>query len=398
MKPRLQPHRVPLRVGMFTYSTAPRGSVVHAAALAEALVHQGCDVTLYALSKVGEPFYRDVACRLALVPAAKTARPGQALVRQRIGDVRSFLAERVPAHEVFHAQDCLTANALLEGGVARGRVFRTVHHVEHFDCPYLHTCQERSIVDADALFAVSRKTALEVSARFGRESLVVGNGVNANHLADVSPADVVSMRSELLAGRQGPLLLSVGGVEPRKNSQRTLEAFALIKERYPNAVWAIVGGATALDHAQYVAAFEASLAQKAWRHDVVRCGVLTEPKLRASLGASDVLLNASVQEGFGLTVLEALAAGLPAVVSEGAPFDEFLRPGSAFRADPTGARSIADAAQLALSAPMALQAEARRVALAHAWKGVAERTFDAYTRLLPVFGTSYRINPGVRYA
>ena len=41
-------------IGIFTYSTKPRGSVVHATYLAEALSRRGHDVTLYALSKAGD--------------------------------------------------------------------------------------------------------------------------------------------------------------------------------------------------------------------------------------------------------------------------------------------------------------------------------------------------------
>jgi len=42
-----------LSIGIFTYSSKPRGSVVHAAHLAEALQRRGADVTLYALSNRG---------------------------------------------------------------------------------------------------------------------------------------------------------------------------------------------------------------------------------------------------------------------------------------------------------------------------------------------------------
>jgi hypothetical protein len=52
-----------LSIGIFTYSVRPRGSVVHAAALAEALADRGHEVTLYALRKPGDNFYRPLRCR-----------------------------------------------------------------------------------------------------------------------------------------------------------------------------------------------------------------------------------------------------------------------------------------------------------------------------------------------
>ena len=60
-----------LSVGMLTYSTKPRGSVVHAICLAEALTARGLDVTLYALTKAGDGFFRPVRCKTRLIPAAE---------------------------------------------------------------------------------------------------------------------------------------------------------------------------------------------------------------------------------------------------------------------------------------------------------------------------------------
>lgn len=375
--------RPALSVGMFTYSTAPRGSVVHAAALAEALARLGCDVTLYALSKGGDAFYRGVACDLQLVPAEPARAGGEVLVRQRIGELASYLASRNPSHDVYHAQDCLTANALLACPLRTlGRVFRTVHHIEQFDCPYLSACQDRSIQNADALCAVSHRTAGEVLMRFARHTWVVGNGVNAERLRATPATEVVAARSNMLAERGGPLLLSVGGVEPRKNTIGMLDAFGQVKRVYPNATWVIVGGATALDHSEYMRAFEALLASSKWQQDVVRVGVLPESQMGPLLGAADVLLNASVQEGFGLTALEALAAGLPVVASNGAPFDEYLSAASAFLVDPSSSKSIASGIVAALRSPIACQLVGRKVAVGHTWRAVAEQTHRAYLHCL----------------
>lgn len=387
----------PLRVGMFTYSTAPRGSVVHAAALAEALGRRGCDVTLYALDKGGGGFYRDVTCALELVPAKPAPQAGEELVKQRIAELSSFLQTRHLAHDVFHAQDCLTASALLACSVQTSRrVVRTVHHVERFDCPYLSVCQDRSILTASALCAVSHTTAREVRHRYGREPRVVGNGVHADRLRSVSEGDIARTRDEVLTGRRGPLLLSVGGIEPRKNSLRTLQAFAQFKRVYPAAVWAIVGGATALDHGDYTHTFDAALRTYEWAKDVVYLGIVNEARMSALQGAADVLLNASQQEGFGLTILEALACGLPVVASNCAPFDEYLSDASALLVDPNNPDSIAKAMIEATALPIKRQLAGRRVAAAHDWDAVAVRTADAYERLLRLLRSTSAV--GVTHA
>jgi glycosyltransferase-like protein len=372
---------------MFTYSTAPRGSVVHAAALAEALTRLGCDVTLYALNKGSEGFYRQLECKLELVPAQPARGTGAKLIHQRIAELATYVKGRRITHDIYHAQDCLTANGLFAcNEPSAARVFRTVHHVERFDCPYLEACQERSIRNANVLHSVSNATAAEVLARFGRHCQVVGNGVDTNRLSNESPSRIAQERQRLLGANAGPLLLSIGGVEPRKNALRTLDAFARVKRSYPTAVWAIVGGATALDHGQYVQEFEASLRTHAWHRDVVRVGIVEEERLGALFGAADVLLNASVQEGFGLTVLEGLAVGLPVVLSKGAPFNEYVTAQSAFVADPESAESIASAVVAAIGDPTRCQLAARSVALEHVWSAVARRTMTAYRRGLEAVG------------
>ena len=130
-------------VGLFTYSTLPRGSVVHAAALADALVELGWDATLYALDKDGRGFFRPLRARLRLVPAAPAPATTSELVRLRARELADFLARQPPDHDLLHAQDCLSANGLLAAR-ARGAgapLVRTVHHVERFEDPNLAACQ-----------------------------------------------------------------------------------------------------------------------------------------------------------------------------------------------------------------------------------------------------------------
>src|SRR5258708_34408688 len=125
-----------LSVGVYTYSTRPRGSVVHAMSLAEALVAAGHDATLYALCKPGASLYRPLACPVELIPAAAAPADPDALIRQRIEELVCGLRRLARRHDIFHAQDCLAANALLAArSGASAPVVRTVHHVERFDSP-----------------------------------------------------------------------------------------------------------------------------------------------------------------------------------------------------------------------------------------------------------------------
>jgi glycosyltransferase-like protein len=382
-------------VGVFTYSTVPRGSVVHAAALADALADAGWPVTLYALDKDGRGFFRPLRAALRLVPAAPAPSSTAALVRQRARELSSYLQRRAPRHDIFHAQDCLTASGLLATRAARPMrsaqptraaqpiIVRTVHHVERFDDVELARCQEWSICRADLCLSVSEAARRDVHATFGVGSAVVGNGVDVARFRSADPARVAALRARLGGGGGGPLLLTVGGVEPRKNTLRVLQAFARVRAAHPRARLWILGGATVLDHGAYRADFEharAALDAPA-RAAVHELGVLPEDDVPALFELADALVLPSLHEGFGLAALEALAAGVPVVASARPPFTEFLDESCATLVDPLSVEAIADGVARALEDSAARREAGHRRADAHAWSRVAVRHVQHYERI-----------------
>lgn len=371
-------------VGLFTYSTLPRGSVVHAAALADALADAGWDATLYALDKDGRGFFRPLRANLCLVPAAPAPPTTLELVRLRAREMATFLARHRPRHDVFHAQDCLTANGLLE---ARTRgcdvdLVRTVHHVERFEDPHLAACQRRSILEASLCFTVSEAARADVAEGFGVETAVVGNGVDARRFEQVAPERLAAVRARY--GEGGPVVLAVGGVEPRKNTTRIAEAFIRFRARHPGARLWILGGATVLDHGAYRATFERALADadEGTRRAVVELGVVPDQDVPAIFARADVLASPSLHEGFGLSALEGLAARLPVVASARPPFTEFLDETCAVLIDPTRSEAIADGLERALTGARRLALAGRERARAHGWDRVAERHAKHYERII----------------
>lgn len=372
-----------LSIGMFTYSTRPRGSVVHAACLAEALHERGHQVTLYALDKDGEGFFRPLHCNLALVPAGKASPDMEQLVGQRIAELSHFLTALRSQHDILHAQDCLVASGLLAArseGLA-GLICRTVHHVERFESPYLEHCQERSICASDLCLSVSRATGEDVLASYGRTSLQVNNGVDYRRFHDVPASEALQFRVRHGLAPEVPLVVSIGGVEERKNTLLMLEAFELALQVRPTLRWLIAGGASIFEHQQYRSAFEARLAAspESVQRAVLRLGVLPESELPSLLCAADVLLHASLHEGFGLCVLEALAAGARVVVSRGAPFDEYLDDGCCVRVHAREADDVARGLLTALRPDPESVVRGQQRARDYSWQRSAARHEQIYT-------------------
>jgi glycosyltransferase-like protein len=297
----------PLRVALLTYSTRPRGGVVHTLNLAEALVASGVEVTVWSLTRQGDRgFFRDVdpAVQIRLVDFPDR---GEESVTDRI--VRSIAlmrSEFTPnEYDVVHAQDCISANAV-------GTCIRTIHHLDEFTTPVLAECHEKAVVEPYARICVSAAVAAEVATGWGLHPTVIPNGVHAQRFIDAA-ADTPSARNRRDGWRHrfGRYVLAVGGIEPRKGTIDLVEAYHLLRQRVPDVGLVIAGGETLFDYRDYRAAFEQKCTDL--HVEPVILGTLEDDDLPSLVAASAAFAFPSTKEGFGLAAMEALAAGRPVV-------------------------------------------------------------------------------------
>jgi glycosyltransferase-like protein len=273
------------------------------------------------------------------------------MIGQRIADYVAHFAR--PDHrgfDVYHAHDGISGNALAtlkQEGLVPGFV-RTVHHIDDFVDQRIGRLQARSIQEADAWMAVSELWRERLRADFGIDAKVCGNGVDCARFRPEPDRREQELRHRLGLG-PGPIFLSVGGVEERKNTLRILGAFAQLEALRPDAELVIVGGASLLDHGAYQQAFEARLRETGQlAHSVRLVGVVADPDMPRLYRLASALVFASVREGFGLCVLEAMASGVPVIAPSIEPFVSYLGPSDALWCDPTSEATIADAMELAL--------------------------------------------------
>lgn len=328
-----------MRVRLVTYSAMPRGGAVHARRLAEELAGRGHEVELWALTLEG--------AGIAVGPSVSTHQVATAWVpgeepAARVERCTAVLADALrtaPDADILHAQDMLAARALLalraEGRVPH--VIRTVHHTEVFEDTFLDDCQRASIQDVDRVIAVSAFWADRLSQEFGVDAPVVPNGVDAARF------DAPGLSRAAAGMRMGwgdrPVVLAVGGVQPRKGSRTLLEAFARARARLPEGALLVIAGGDGIyrtddhetawrDDAERLGLrVHNGPAHDAGAADVARIGVVADDDMPALYRAADVLAFPSTREGFGLVVLEAAAAGLPVVVSDLPVFAEFMQHG-----------------------------------------------------------------------
>ena len=376
-----------LRIAILTHSTNPRGGVVHALELGDALCRADHYVTVHAPDPNRNGFFRKTVCRTSAVPASRSGPDVTTMVEARIADyVRYFESEQNRPFDVWHAQDGISGNALAtlkERGLISGFA-RTVHHVDAFEDERLSALQLRAIATADCLFVVSRVWQHWLAHALGRDACPVGNGVDMTRFSPMPDSTDVEVRERLRLERGDPVFLAVGGIEERKNSIRLLQAFCAVRARRPACRLVLAGGASLLDHAAYQARFAAALAQSALPEDaVVRAGPWPQQLMPALYRAATSLVFPSIKEGFGLVVLEAMASGIPVITSQIAPFVDYLGPHDVAWCDPYDAASIAAAMEVSLDPSRRERCieGGLRIATDHDWARTARAHLASYDQL-----------------
>jgi glycosyltransferase-like protein len=380
-----------LRIALLTHSVNPRGGVVHTLELGGALQAAGHHVTIMAPAGGVQQLFRKTPCAVDLFDLSGPPDTVIDTIRARIDGYIDHLSAssasgpRYSQFDVLHAQDGIGGNALTtlrEAGLIPGFV-RTVHHVDQHADAQFNTWEERAIRGARSLCCVSRHWQQALMRSYGASSVVVNNGVDRSRytpapgVADMEVAERFGLRPE------APLIVSIGGVEERKNTLQTLRAFIRLRRQLPHAQWAIVGGASLLDHSSYQAQFSAVLKRSGLVDglggDIVRTGVVADADIPPLLRLAKVVAFSSVREGFGLVVLEALASGTPTVVSKIAPFTEYLDAADVHWADPHNAASIAAALAAAIQTK---KFSPPAVCDRFSWQASAARQIEVYRNFL----------------
>ncbi|MDH3755594.1 MAG: MSMEG_0565 family glycosyltransferase [Acidimicrobiia bacterium] len=375
-----------LRIALTTYSVKPRGGVVHALELATALVAAGADVTVVAMGDPDVGFFRPVDVPVRIVPAPPWGDALEERVFSWIDALERGLHEMRDDFDIVHSQDCISARAAarVRDAGAAFRLIRTVHHVDDFTTTALVDCQRHAIVEPDQVLVVSELWKRRLARDYGVHATVVANGVRAERFA----APISRSRRDELRLRAGAtdrfLYLTVGGIEPRKGSEYLVEALGIRKSSGAAPVLAVIGGHSFQDYRAYRERVLGSLDDHGlvMEDDLVLLGTLSDDELPEWFQAADGFVFPSINEGWGLVVLEAMSAGLPVVASDIEVFHEFLVDGeNAVMTEASNAVSLA--AGMALveddrELAGRLASEGRRTAAKFSWATTAAQHLEVY--------------------
>lgn len=224
---------------------------------------------------------------------------------------------------------------------------------------------------SELIIAVSAFTARQVEQLLDVEPSrirVIHHGVRP---ASVRPGAPTAPRAE-----REPIVLSVGAIQRRKNTTRLVEAFEQI-----DAGWKLVlAGSSGFDSEETLQRIERSPRKP----DIQVLGYVPAPELEELYRRAAIFAFPSLDEGFGMPVLDAMARGVPVLTSNVSAMPE-VAGDAALLVDPRDVTSIAGGLRR-LTADSALRDALISAGIARAreftWESAVEATWKVYGELL----------------
>jgi glycosyltransferase involved in cell wall biosynthesis len=338
----------------------PGGTAIAATELIEEL-RQRDDIEVTVVTAWHRPSTRP---RLAGVSWRNIAMPRPALYESWL----RWRRPRVSHVDLVHATT-LIPPATTKPMVATVHDLAVLHDPSHFTARGVRTMTRgvEILRDEAAVVLCSSLVTLEDCASFGFDRNRLRHVPLGVRPVVVNTEAVAAMKARL--GLQRPYVLAVGTIEPRKNLVRLAAAFAMLPDHYDLVVvgptgWGdqnVPGGAAAA------------------RTRMI--GYVDTTTLWALYSGAAVFCYPSLREGFGLPVVEAMAAGTPVVTSRGTSTEE-VAGGAAVLVDPLDVDDIAAGMWRALDSREDLIARGRAVAGAATWARTADLTVAAYREAL----------------
>ena len=178
---------------------------------------------------------------------------------------------------------------------------------------------ERSLNSADNVIAVSEAIRSEILGLYPDTNIsVVYNGIDIDAYQRISSSETSEVRKKF--GLSDSFLLSVGHFEERKNYVRLIEAVAKLHERGSGLQLVIIGN----DSGELPSVRKRIEALGLSKHVVILSG-LTDSEVRCVYRLCTLFVFPSAYEGFGIPILEAMAAKRPMVISDIPVFKEITQ-------------------------------------------------------------------------
>lgn len=240
-----------------------------------------------------------------------------------------------------------------------------------------------SVKRAAHVLTVSEFSKTQIVEQYGVSGdrvTVTYNGVDEVFAKPLSDQEVLRIKQRYRL--KEPFILAVGNVQPRKNLVRLLRAFSALSASGDAEDWSLymVGQSRWGAEESYRQLSQLGLENKARFLGYVD----TQEDLAALYKIATIFAYPSLYEGFGLPIVEAMAAGTPVLTSNVTSMPE-VAGDAAVLVDPTSVDDIAEGLQRLMGDPLLVDAlidKGKRRAKAFSWDTAASQTLSVYQSVL----------------
>ncbi len=238
-----------------------------------------------------------------------------------------------------------------------------------------------SIEKADGIICPSQFTKSEILRLFEcREEKikVIPHGVDETFKNEPEKGFIEIVKAKYSLPSQ--FILFVGNIEPRKNLENLIEAFSIVKEKFPEIKLLIVG--------ERVLGFDRikkKIEEKRLEGKVIFTGYVENRELSVIYRLSSAFVFPSLEEGFGLPILEAMSSSVPVLASKTSSIPE-VAGDCVLYFSPNSPSEIAEKLEMILrdeKLSMELTKKGKERAESFSWTKCAEETLEFYKE---VFG------------
>jgi glycosyltransferase involved in cell wall biosynthesis len=183
--------------------------------------------------------------------------------------------------------------------------------------PYYQFIEKPALEQASAI-RVLATTEVENLQQLGIQTplALIPNGISAEILATTS--DSFLFYQSFPATIDKTLILFLGRIDPKKGLDLLAQAFAQAYQEFPHIHLVIAGP----DNIGYLDTVKQFFATQQCLHAVTFTGMITGTLKAAALATADIYVAPSYSEGFSMSVLEGMQAGIPCIITTGCNFPE----------------------------------------------------------------------------
>jgi glycosyltransferase involved in cell wall biosynthesis len=239
---------------------------------------------------------------------------------------------------------------------------------------------------ADRVLAISQTTAEDAIEKLAiapeRISVIDAGATEKFAQMYDSPKDAWKVLAERQPAIHPGYILYVAGFEFRKNLERVIEAYGLLPSKLRSSHQMVIACRMLPCEAEILHAWAARAGIR--EHELVVTGFVSDAELGALYHACTLFLFASIYEGSGLPILEAMSCGAPVAASNTSTGPEILGDLEA-TFDPYEPGAIAECLASVVNSPSTmtrLAERSRRRVGAYTWDAVAKSSLEAYEQVL----------------